>query len=158
MDNPYRPSDVSLPHPSISIDWKRIVVWACLIYIALSAVAFLSGLTTMDWEMYGSTMEEAAGNIWLTRRIAMGIVGVFLYWWFATGVASKRLHQVTAVFVLVQMIDLPVSYFLFGAPVGELFDAWSMGRSLLAAMIGFGLASMGSGNSFKPKPSGSDVE
>lgn len=158
MDNPYRPSEVALLYPSTSIDWKRIIVWACLIYIALSAVAFLSGLTMMDWERYGSTMDEAIANIRLIRRIAMDIVGVFLYWWFATGVASRRLHQVTAVFVLVQIIDLPVAYFLFGAPAGELFDAWSVGRSFLAAMIGSGLASMGYGKPFKPKTSGSDGE
>lgn len=103
------------------------------------------------WEFYGSTMDEAIANARLVRRITYGIVGAILYWRLAVPV-QKRLLHVAAVFVTVQLIDLTVSFFLFGTPASRLIDAWGLGRSLLAAAVGLGLASLGSNNSSKPKP------
>jgi hypothetical protein len=64
---------------------------------------------------------------------------------------QMRLMHVTVVFVTVQIIDLIVSSFLFNTPTRELIDVWALGRSFLAAAVGFGLAVLGSNNFFKPK-------
>ena len=131
--------------------WKRIFTWAVLIYAAAMVVGFSSGLSMKYWEFYGSTMDEAIANARLVRRITYGIVGAILYWRLAVPV-QKRLLHIAAVFITVQLIDLTVSFFLFGTPASRLIDAWGLGSSLLAAAVGLGLASLGSNNSSKPKP------
>jgi hypothetical protein len=152
MENPYQPpAKTSLPSPP-NFHWKRVVVWSVLIFVAANMVGLISGFTMGNWEIYGRTMEEAIINARLIRRIGYGIVGAILYWWFATGVASKPLLHVVALFALVQVIDLLFSFFVFSVPANELFDYWAIGRSFLAAMVGLGIAWLGSNNSFKPKP------
>ena len=103
------------------------------------------------WEIYGSTMETAVANARLVRRIAYGVIGALLYWRFAAAIPTKRLLHVVALYVLVQLIDLCVSL-LLGTSVQDWFDPWFLGRSLLAAAVGFTVAGLGSNNSFKPKP------
>jgi hypothetical protein len=98
------------------------------------------------WDVYGSTMDVAIENARLVRRIAYCAVGAILYWRLAAPVQQRLLH-VAAVFVSVQIIDLTVSFFLFGTPARELIDVWSLGRSLLAAAVGLGIARLGSNNS-----------
>lgn len=140
MDNPYQtPAGVpSLPNPSFH--WKRIVVWSGLIFLTANIVGFISGFTMGNWEIYGRTIEEAIANARLIRRIGYGVIGAILYWQFAAGVTSKRLLHTLALFALVQIIDLSFTFLVFSVPIDELFDPWAIGRSLLAAMAGLGIA------------------
>jgi hypothetical protein len=133
------------------VNWKRIFAWSLLIFVAANAVAFSSGLTMARWDLYGKTIEEAIANSQIVRRLAIGFVAALLYWRFALGIPAKRLLHVLAVYALVQLLDIGVSA-LFGTPANELLDPWSMARSLLAAIIGLGAASLSSNNTFKPKP------
>jgi hypothetical protein len=114
-------------------------------------VGLLSGMSMGYWELYGSTMDEAIANARLVRRVAYGLIGALLYWRLAAPV-QKRLLHVAAAFIVVQAIDLTVSYFLFRTPARELIDLWSIGRSFIAALVGLGLTGLGANNSFNRKP------
>ena len=152
MENPYGSPTKATALPALRpFRWRRVVVWAALIYVAAMVVGFSSGLTMGNWEIYGSTIDVAVENARLVRRVAYGAVGAILYWLLAAPVQQRLLH-VAAVFVVVQLIDVAVSFFVFHTPAAELIDLWSLGRSLLAAAVGLGLASLGSNNSFKPNP------
>jgi hypothetical protein len=107
------------------------------------AVAIVSALTMGSWEIYGQTLEEAVANSRLIRRIAYTIVAAALFWRFAAGIQSKRVLHVLAAYMLVQILDMSVSI-LTGGSSKELFDPWALGRGLLAATCGLGLASLGS--------------
>lgn len=96
-----------------------------------------------NWEIYGSTMDVAIENARLVRRIAYGVIGTILYWLLAAPVRQRLLH-VAAAFIVVQLFDLAVSFFVFHKPAAELVDLWSLGRSLLAAAAGLGIASLSS--------------
>ncbi len=126
-------------------------MWAVLIYMAAMAIGFSSGLSMGYWEIYGWTIDEAIENARLVRRLAYGMVGALLYWRLAAPVQKRLLHVVSA-FIAVQLIDLTVSFFIFRVPAEELIDTGAIGRSLLAAAAGLGLAWLGSNNSFKPNP------
>ena len=152
MDSPYQSPTKAIAPPVLQpFRWLRVLAWSVLIYAAAMGVGLLSGMSMGYWELYGSTMDEAIANARLVRRVAYGLVGVFLYWRLAAPV-QKRLLHVAAAFIVVQGIDLTVSYFLFRTPARELIDLWSLVRSSIAALVGLGLASLGSNNSFKPKP------
>ena len=125
------------------------MVWAALIYCAAMAVGFSSGLSMGAWEIYGNTMEIAIENARLVRQIAYGVVGTILYWRLAAPVRQRLLH-VAAAFLTVQLIDAVVSLFVFRIPASELIDPSSLGRSLLAAVVGLALASAGSWMSSRP--------
>jgi hypothetical protein len=152
--SPYQPPASTVDHPPLasSFRWRRILAWTGLIYATVVLVGFLMGMTIVYWEIYGKTMEEAVVNARLVRRIAYFVVGAFLYWRFAAGVQSGRLAHVLALFVLVQLVDLAASI-PFGASIQAWFDPWAMGRNLLAAGIGFVLASLGEGASSRSKRS-----
>src|SRR5688500_8003028 len=64
MDNPYRApvAVVDSLVPARGFTWKRALLWALAIYVAVSAVAFLAGLSMGFWEFYGTTLEEAIVN------------------------------------------------------------------------------------------------
>jgi hypothetical protein len=125
------------------VNWKRIVIWSLIILAGTYAVALASALTMGSWEIYGRTLEEAVANSGLVRRIAYTIVAAVLFWRFAAGVQSKRVLHVLAAYMLVQILDMSGSM-LLGGSIKELFDPWAVGRGLLAATSGLGLASLGS--------------
>lgn len=152
MDDPYRFPTTAVALPGLRpFGWRRVLVWAGLIYLSAIGVGLASGLSMGYWEIYGSTMEEAVENARLVRRVAYGLVGALLYWGLAVPV-QKRLLHVVSTFVVVQLIDLAVSFFVFNLPADELFDTGAMGRGLLAAACGLGLAWLSHGNAFRPKP------
>jgi hypothetical protein len=152
MENPYQSPTKAIAAPVPKpFGWKRVFAWAVLIYVASMVVAISSGLSMSQWEIYGRTMDEAIENARLVRRIAYGVVGALLYWQLAAGVQQRLLH-VAAAFVSVQLIDLAISFFIFRTPAGELIDAGALGRSMLAAAAGLGVAGLWSDNSFKSKP------
>lgn len=152
MEDPYEsPTKATAPPALLPFGWGRVLAWAALIYGCAMVIGFSSGLSMGYWEIYGSAMDEAIENARLARRIAYGAVGAILYWRLAAPVQQRLLH-VAAVFVTVQLIDLTVSFFLFRTPARELIDAWALARSLLAAAVGLGVASLASNNSSRPKP------
>lgn len=152
MENPYQPTAAPLLSQSPAFHGKRIVAWAILIYAASNVVGILSGFSMSHWEIYGSTMDEAIANARLVRRIGYGLVGAILFWRFGAGVTSRLLLHALALFVLVQIIDLSVSHFVFSVSVTELIDPWATARSLLAAMIGTGAAWLAAHRSLASKP------
>ena len=115
------------------MNWKRIVIWSLIILAGTYAVALVSALTMGSWEIYGQTLEEAVANSGLIRRIAYTIVAAVLFWRFAAGIQSKRVLHVLGAYMLVQILDMSVS----------ILDPWAVGRGLLAATAGLGLASLG---------------
>lgn len=121
------------------MNWNRIVFGSLLILAGTYAVAMVSALTMGSWQIYGETIEEAVANSGLIRRIAYIVVAAALFWWFAAGVQSKRVLHVLAAFILVKVLDASVSV-LLGTPINGLFDPWALGRGLLAAACGLGLA------------------
>jgi hypothetical protein len=125
------------------MNWKRIVIWSLIILAGTYAVAIVSALTMGSWEIYGQTLEEAVANSGTIRRTAYVVVGAGLFWWFAAEIQSKRLLHVLAAYIVVQVLDMGVSV-LLGASIKELFvfDPWAVGRGLLAAASGLGLASL----------------
>lgn len=126
------------------MNWKRIVVWSLIILAGTYAVAIVSALTMGSWGIYGQTPEEeAVANSGIIRRSAYVVVGAGLFWWFAAEIQSKRLLHVLAAYIIVQILDMSVSI-LLGTSIKELFDPWAVGRGLLAAASGFGLASLSS--------------
>lgn len=146
------PTKAIAPSVPLPFGWGRVLVFACLIYAAAMAVGLSSGLSMGHWEIYGSTMQVAMENARLVRRIAYGTVGAFFYWRLAAPV-QHRLRHVAAAFVIVQLIDWLVSILLFQVPVRELLDAWALGRSAVAAVVGLSLASLGARTSSKsPEP------
>lgn len=149
MDNPYQPPlhPPKLSQPVFHV-W-RIVAWSILIYAVANMVGIASGLSMRFWDVYGDTVNEAIVSARLIRRIGYGVVGAILYWRFAVGVTSRRLLHVLVLFALVQVIDVAVSWFAFFVPIDELLDPWSLGRSLLAAAVGLGIAVLRSGKSEK---------
>jgi hypothetical protein len=125
------------------VNWKRIVIWSLLILAGTYAVAIVSALTMGSWQMYGQTIEEAAANSRLIRRVAYSVVAALLFWRFAADIQSKRVLHVLATYILVQVLDAGMSA-LLGAPINELFDPWALGRGSLAAACGLGLARLSS--------------
>ncbi len=152
MEDPYHsPTKETAPPELRPFGWKRVLAWSVLIYMAAMPVGFVSGLTMGNWEIYGSTIDQSIENARLVRRLAYGIVGALLYWRLAAPVRQRLLH-VTTTFIVVQLIELTASFLLFRIPAEKLIDGEAIGRSLLAAAVGLGLAWLGSNNSFKPKP------
>jgi hypothetical protein len=151
MRNSYQPSTkAGYPSVILSFRWKRIFLWAAVICIVTITVKFFIALSlSMGYgEIYGSNMLQNAA---LVRRIAQGVAAAFLYWRFAAKIPSHRLFHVIVLFVVVQLFDI-LSSLLIGDSVRSWFSRWSVFRRLLAAAIGLAAASMGSNNSFKPKP------
>lgn len=144
MENPYRPPerDSVLPSPS-EFQWARVLVWSLLIFLAPNVIGLLSGLSMANWEIYGPTIKQALANARLVRQIVIPVVATLLYWRFAAGVTSRVLRHVLAVFALSQILDHSVSLLAFAVPVHELIDLRAVGRGVLAAMIGFGIAWLG---------------
>jgi hypothetical protein len=123
------------------VNWKRIVIGSLVILAGTYAVAIVSALTMGSWEMYGKTLEEAVVNSSVIRRSGYFVVATVLFWRFAAKIPSKRVLHVLAAYMLVQILDMGVSI-LLGASIKELFDPWAVGRGLLAAASGLGLASL----------------
>ncbi|MBU8977608.1 hypothetical protein JI752_015770 [Lysobacter sp. MMG2] len=125
--------------------WRRMLVWAVLIFAAAMSIATISGLSMAYWPLYGGSMEEAVANARLVRRILYVVVGAFLYWRFAAPIHSRRLLHVVVLYLLVQLVDMGVMRFFMGATLRELFDVGALGRSLMAAALGYAAARLGSG-------------
>jgi hypothetical protein len=125
------------------MDWKRVISWSLIIVVGTYLVAIASAVTMSRWEIYGDTIEEAVARSRLIRHGAYFIVGAALYWRFAVGAPSKRLLHVLTAYAIVQALDAGVSV-LIGASIEQLLDPWAMGRSLLAAIAGFGIATRSS--------------
>ena len=136
----------------LGFKWKRVAAWSFLIYATISLVAFAFGLSMAAWHIYGATLEEAIETNRLVRMVVYWTTAALLYWRFAAPLHSSRLLHVLAVFALIELINAAVLLFAFGDPLADLLDPWATGRALLAAAIGWGLASVGSNNSFKPNP------
>ncbi len=142
--SPYSATTSIKPEPLKGLQWRRVVVFSVLIFAAVTMVAFLGGLTMARWQIYGATMEEAVTNARLVRRIAYGVVGALLYWRLAAPLATRRWLHVLLAFGCVQVLDIVVSFTLFQAPASELIELGPLGRAALSALIGGGLASLGS--------------
>jgi len=139
------------PPGSSGIAWRRVLTWSMVIYISVSLVAFLFGLSMAAWQIYGLTLEEATETNRQIRIVFYWTTAALLYWRFAAPL-SRRAVNVLAVFIAYELISGLVLVFAFGDPVSELLAPWTLGRSVIAAIIGWGIASLGSNNSFKPKP------
>jgi len=63
-----------------------------------------------------------------------------------------RFASVAAGCLLVQVLDAALALAVFHAAGSQLIDPGSLGRSALAALVGWGLASLGPNNSSKPTP------
>jgi hypothetical protein len=70
--------------------WRRIALWSVAIMLAANVVGFLSGLSMVRWDLYGTTMEEAVANARLARRVAAGMVVALLYWRMVAPVTARR--------------------------------------------------------------------
>jgi hypothetical protein len=153
MKNPYEATTkvIDFPAESPAFRWGRVFLWAVSIYVAAIVLGFSSGLSMGYWEIYGDTLQEAITNARLVRRIAIGVVGVFLYTWFVAGLASRRLLHTLTLFGVVQLMELCVSL-LLGDALRDWFDPWSIGRSLLAASIGFAIGYWGFKRSVESTP------
>ena len=127
------------------------LTWSLVIYVSVSLVAFLFGLSMAAWHLYGATLEEAVETNRQLRTVACWTTAALLYWRFAAPLTRRALH-VLAVFVGFELISGLVLVLAFGEPVSELWDPWALGRSVIAATVGWGLASLGSGNLSKPNP------
>jgi magnesium-transporting ATPase (P-type) len=134
------------------LDWRRILKWSLIIYVSVSSVAFFSGLSMAFWHLYGPTLEQAVETNRQVRTVAYWATAALLYWRFAVPLRSRRLLQVAMVLVLFELITALVLVLAFGNPVSELWEPWAFGRSVVAATVGLGLASLGSNNSSKPTP------
>lgn len=137
--------------PLKGFQWRRVLFFSVLVYVAVNVVAFLAGLTMTHWQIYGATMEAAVTNSRLVRRIAYGVIGAFLYWRLAVPLAHRRWLHLLAAFACVQVLDMIVSVSLFQATASDLVELGPLGREALAALVGWGLASLGSGKS-SPSP------
>ena len=74
MHDTYQPPARSTAPPYALTGGRRILVWVVFLYVAISAIGFLSGLTMARWDLYGATMDEAIANARLVRRIVVGVV------------------------------------------------------------------------------------
>ena len=142
--SPYSATTNIKPEQLKGLQWRRVVVFSLLIFAAVTMVAFLSGLTIARWQIYGATMEEAVINARLVRRMAYGGVAALLYWRLAAPLATRRWLHVLLAFACVQVLDIVVSFTLFQSPASELIEAGPLGRAALAALVGWGLASLDS--------------
>lgn len=122
----------------------RIVLWSFAILLPETTLGFLEGLGLEDWEVYGSTSEEAMSNRLLVHNGVIWIANVWLYWLFASGLVSRRVLSVAAVCGLAILIDFSLFYVVFRAPIEDYFDAAYLGQRFLLAMIGLGLAAVSS--------------
>jgi hypothetical protein len=120
-----------------------------LIYLAEVTLGMLRGVSLGNWGMFGDSMEEAVTNSGHVFRVATWLAKLYLYYLFANGLAGLRFLNVLAVFAMRLMIDLPVSTLAFGMTMTEFFDPEYIGQEFLLAMLGLGLASIGSRWSFK---------
>ena len=150
--NPYSATTHATNQELPGFRWGRVVAWSFLILLAVYAVGFLSGLTMTRWTIYGATIEEAVLNARLVRWIGYGVVTALLYWRFAAPLTKNRWLHVLAAFVLIKVLEMLVSAVIFRAPASELIDVGALSRSSIAALVGLGLASLGSNNSSKPTP------
>ena len=132
------------PEPMAGVQWRRIFSFSVLIVIAVTLVAVLGGVSMARWEIYGSTIEEAVTNARLIRRIGYGVVAAVLYWRLVVPLAGRRWLHVLLAFACVQVLDAAISLTLFQVPVDELIELEPMGRGALAALAGWGLASLSS--------------
>jgi hypothetical protein len=129
-----------------------VLGWTLLMHAAALLIGAASGLSALQWEIYGDTVDEAVANALLVRRIAVGVAAALLYCWFTIGVPARRLLHFLGLIVLVQATDLALSLAL-GNTVDRWLDPWSIGRSLLAAAAGYTVARAVAGNSREPVPS-----
>lgn len=120
------------------MDWTRILNWSFLIYAALLAVGFVSGISMNYWEIYGSTMDAAIENARLVRRIGYWIVAALLYWRFAQGVARHRLMHALMLYLAVQLLCNWIVRLVLGEKLT--FDPWADAKNLAVALTGYTLA------------------
>jgi hypothetical protein len=126
-----------------TVNWKRIVAWSLVILAGTYAVAIVSALTMGSWQIYGETLEQAVVNSGFVRRSGYVVVGAVLFWRFAAPIRSNRLLHVVVAYLIVQVLDMGTSL-LLGEAIEDLLDPWAIGRVLLAAILGFALASWSS--------------
>lgn len=130
-----RVGEVTPPPPPVRIG--RILVWGMLIFVSAMAIYLVSGFTMANWEIYGSTMEQAVVNARWVRRIVAWVVGYGLYLMFLRGTTGRHLLQALAVFIVVQFIDVVTSILVFKV-YDDFFDWAGMGRSLLICLLAYG--------------------
>jgi hypothetical protein len=156
---PYRPprSTVLTTH-GVPLRWRRVLGWACLIYAVGAVLGIMSGLAVARWQWFGSTLPEAVETLAQWRRIAIAISEVALYFLFAVGLRGRRVTGVLAVFVVVALIDVPVSRFAFGIPLEEMFSLASTAEDLLLAVVGLVLAEIVARSMRRPRTSAPQEE
>jgi hypothetical protein len=124
------------------VNWKRIFIWAILLFITPQIGGFISGLSMMSWEMYGQTIEQAVLNARLFRRIAIGIFLFFLYLLFLRGITTKWFENALALFAISELIGLLVDLVFFSSYVWELAYLVGPTRNLGVCLIAVLLVSL----------------
>jgi len=152
MDNPYAPPQARAVSPTPTITARRALLWAVLIYCAVVGVAAISTFSVEAWVALGATPQAALAQLNLTQSVLCGATGAGLYWRFAARTPRSKALNVLLVYVIVQVIDIAIASVLVGMPLDEWLDPWGTAETLSSALLGLGLASLGSNNSFKPKP------
>lgn len=130
------------------VNVKRIFVFAILIGIAPSMVAFLQGLTiSLFFEAYGfyKSPANAAMNVRYVRWIILAIIGFIFYLWYLNGAVKKTMIDVLFLFVAAlctsALIDVAFGDFSFS----QIISMYSLGHliiALLSFVIYWGVTSL----------------
>lgn len=142
METPGDPQiHASPPHADSGMDWRRIFVWALLIFGSLILLGVVARIGMIQWEWFGDTIKEAEANNRKIRRVVADIGMVFLYWRFAAGIHEGRLRHVAVLFVFVHLVSFGFIFAAAGAGRAiESLNFLSIARDFFALMIGMMLA------------------
>ncbi|TLX20679.1 hypothetical protein [Thermomonas fusca] len=121
--------------PTLIANWKRLVGWAALIFVAYQAVSLI--VYTTPAESYSTFAARASAFL-------------AYYVFFRRTPSHKRLLG-AALFVLIQVIDIAVLFALSGSLAGWL-DLPGTSINFAVCLLAYLASQMSSNNSFKPKP------
>jgi hypothetical protein len=122
--------------PQRSPRWWRVIAWGVLVFVVGSAIHFIGGLTMGNWEIYGGTIEEAIVNARWTRRLVASVVVFVLYLVFLHGTQRRHFLQLIGVFVVAQVVDLPLTIAITGS-FENLVSFSSLGINLLVCLLAY---------------------
>ena len=121
--------------PTLIANWKRLVVWAALIFVAYQAVSLIVHTT------------PAASFSTFTAQASAFLA----YLVFFRRTPSHKPSLGAALFVLIQLIDIAVLFALSRSLAGWL-DLAGTSINFAVCVLAYIAAQMSSNNSFKPKP------
>lgn len=118
-----------------------MVIWTLAIFAA--QLIARHGYSLLDtWRLFHASNVD---SFMMMDRMALYttyfIVDLLLFWGFASRTRDQRLRHILATVILLHAIQSAIDYFLVGKPGSELLRPSLTGRLLLAAALGFGLAS-----------------